>query len=85
MEGIIINYRSSRHTQKNNEMIIKIDSISDRDKAKALAGKRVVFKTQKGKIEGRIASAHGNKGAVRAIFEKGMPGQAIGQKVEVVA
>jgi len=30
-----------------------------------------------------VADAHGNKGAVRVIFEKGMPGQAIANKVEV--
>jgi hypothetical protein len=28
-------------------------------------------------IRGKISDAHGNKGLVRAIFEKGLPGQAI--------
>ena len=34
-------------------------------------------------INGKIAGPHGNKGLVRAIFEKGLPGQAITTKVEV--
>jgi len=29
------------------------------------------------------SSAHGNKGVVRAIFEKGLPGQAVTTPVEV--
>ena len=29
-------------------------------------------------IEGRISAAHGNSGAIRAIFERGLPGQALG-------
>lgn len=34
-------------------------------------------------IKGKISAAHGNKGVVRAIFEKGLPGQAIATEVEV--
>ena len=37
------------------------------------------------KISGKVASAHGNKGVVRAIFEKGLPGQAVATAVEVKA
>ncbi|MBN1940784.1 MAG: 50S ribosomal protein L35ae, partial [Candidatus Diapherotrites archaeon] len=28
---------------------------------------------------------HGDKGAVRAKFDSGLPGQAIGSKVEIIA
>jgi large subunit ribosomal protein L35Ae len=43
-----------------------------------------VWKSPKGKeINGKVASAHGNKGAVRVIFEKGLPGQSLGNNVEV--
>jgi len=30
-----------------------------------------------------VRSPHGNKGALRVLFERGMPGQAIGTKVEL--
>ena len=87
MEGIIINYRRGRKTQTTNQMIISIPKV-DKKKAESLVGKEVVY-TCEGKdkktIKGKISSAHGNKGAVRAIFEKGMPGQAIGQTIEVKA
>lgn len=84
MEGTIVNFRGGRHTQKNNHMIIQIDSINSIEKAKELIKKQVIWKTPKGnEIKGVISNAHGNKGAVRAIFEKGMPGQSVGKKVEV--
>lgn len=57
---------------------------SDRKKAEKFVGKNVEWKSDAGKIiKGKISSAHGNKGLVRAIFEKGLPGQAITTEVEV--
>jgi ribosomal protein L35AE/L33A len=34
-------------------------------------------------ISGKISDAHGNKGLVRAIFETGLPGQAVTMEIEV--
>ena len=65
-------------------MIVYLSDKGDREKAAKLVGKSVVWKSPKGKeINGKVASAHGNKGAVRVIFEKGMPGQSLGTKVEI--
>ena len=65
-------------------MIVYLDEVKKRDKASELVGKQVVWKSPAGKeINGKVASAHGNKGAVRVIFEKGMPGQSLGTKVEI--
>ena len=84
MKGIISNFRMARHHQKGNHMIIKPEGVSDKEKAKALVGKEVVWKSPGGKeIKGKIAKEHGGKGFVRAIFEKGMPGQSIGSSVEI--
>jgi len=52
--------------------------------AEKFVGKNVEWKSPAGKIiKGKIAAAHGNKGVVRAIFEKGLPGQAITTEVEI--
>ena len=84
MEGLIKNFRRSRTRQKTNHMIVYLNEISSREKASGLVGKEVVWKSPKDKsINGKVASAHGNKGAVRVIFEKGLPGQSLGTKVEV--
>lgn len=82
MEAQILNFRGGKHTKYNNHMIAVISGINTRDKALKLLNKKVIWKTPSGKeIKGTINSAHGNKGAVRLVFEKGMPGQAINTKV----
>jgi len=84
MEGIIVNFRGSRRVKKGNHMIINVDGIDSKEKASQLVGKNVVWKTSAGKeLNGKVASAHGNSGALRVIFESGMPGQSIGTKVVI--
>lgn len=84
MEGVIVNYKQGRHTQTTNQMIIQVEGVDSKEKATKLVGKKVVYSNEKGtKINGEVRSAHGNKGAVRVLFERGMPGQAISKKVVV--
>jgi len=86
MEGIVVNYRRGRRTQKMNQMVVLVAGVESKEKALELVGKTVVY-TCTGKtakiISGKVSAAHGSKGAVRVHFETGMPGQAIGAKVEV--
>ena len=84
MNGTIVNFKGSHKTQVNNQMIVKADGIASKEDAAKLVGKKVVWSSPAGKeIKGEVRSAHGNKGALRVLFEKGMPGQAIGQKVRI--
>ena len=84
MKARIMHFRGGKHTQTNNHMLLLAEGIDSRDKASQLIGKEVVFLTQKGNaIIGKIANAHGNKGTLRAVFERGMPGQSIGKEVEI--
>ncbi len=84
MKATIVNYRIGRHHQKPRHMVIHIQDIDDKEKAEKLIGKEVVWTTPaKKEIKGKIKSTHGNKGNVRAVFEKGMPGQSLGTKVEI--
>ena len=85
MKGVIVNYRSSPHCQTDSHMVILPSGASTRKKSEVLVGKAVEFTTQTGKkIMGKIAAVHVNKGAVRVIFEKGMPGQSLGKEVKIV-
>jgi len=85
MEGIIVNYRRGRKTQTTNQMVIHIPKV-DKEKAQSLIGKQVTYtcdgKNQK-QIKGTVKSIHGSQGNIRVLFEKGMPGQAIGGKVSI--
>jgi len=83
MNGTIHNYRRNRHDYTGDQMIVVVDGIDSREKAKTLVGKKVVYSTGKKDISGEIRSAHGNSGALRVLFETGMPGQAIGTQVSI--
>ena len=84
MKGTIVNFRGTQKRKSPNHMIIIADTLSSREEAEKQVGKNVVWKSPaKKELKGKIASAHGNKGAVRAIFETGMPGQSIGTEVEI--
>ena len=83
MEGKIIQFRRGKGNIHERHFLIDLGS-KNRDEAGKLVGKEVSWKSPAGKlIKGKISGAHGNKGLVRAIFEKGLPGQAITTKVEV--
>ena len=82
MEGTIVNFRGSKRVKKGKHMIIQVDGIGSKEEAAQLVGKKVIWKTSSGKLKnGKVASAHGNTGSLRVIFETGMPGQSIGTKV----
>lgn len=85
MEATVCNFRQGRHTQSNKHMILAVSGVSNKEKALKLVGKKVEWSSPAGKkLYGEIRAAHGCKGCVRAIFEHGLPGQAIGTKLKVV-
>lgn len=84
VKGIVVQFRKGRHTIHEKHYLLDI-GLDSRDSAKKMSGKEVVWTSPAGKkIKGKISDAHGNNGLVRAIFEKGLPGQAITTDVEVV-
>lgn len=84
MKGIVVQFRRGKHRIHEKHYLLDLGA-TNREDAKKLAGKHVVWKSPAGKeISGVISDAHGNKGIVRAIFERGLPGQAITTSVEVV-
>lgn len=85
MKGIVVQFRRGRHRIHEKHYLLDL-GMKTRDEAKKMAGKEVSWKSS-GKeqkiISGRISDAHGNNGLVRAIFERGLPGQALTTEVEV--
>ncbi len=83
MKGKVIQFRRGRHNYKEKHFILDVNA-KNKEKAEKMKGKQVVWKSPSGKeINGEISNSHGNNGLVRAIFEKGLPGQAINTDVEV--
>ncbi len=84
MKGIVVQFRRGRKVIHEKHYLLDV-GLASRDEAKKFAGKEVEWKSPAGKvIKGKISDAHGNKGLVRAIFEKGLPGQAVTTEIEVL-
>ena len=84
MHATIISFRKGRNTYTPRHFIVEIDGSDSKEKAAKFIGKTVAWKSPAGKIiNGKIMASHGNKGLVRAVFEKGLPGQAINTDAEV--
>ncbi len=83
-KGKIIQFRRGRKTIKEKHFLIEASGVSKREDAEKLIGKGVEWNSPKGKlIKGKVSGAHGKKGLIRAIFEKGLPGQAVTTEVEI--
>lgn len=81
-EGVIMNYRRAVHHQNMRHILIKFED--DGPSASRYIGKEVVWETKTGRrLKGKIVALHGRKGTVRAIFEKSLPGEALGTKVRI--
>jgi len=79
-----MNYRIGIRTQSSRECLIKFNGVDSAAQAGSLLGQKVVWKGANKSLVGKITSFHGNSGAVRAKFKKGVPGQALGTTVELV-
>ncbi len=83
MKGKVIQFRRGRHNVHERHFLLDFGA-KNKKEAEKFIGKSVSWKSPAGKIiTGKIAAPHGNNGLVRAIFEKGLPGQAITTDVEV--
>ncbi len=87
MNGVIAAFRGSHKTRRGNQLIVYPEDVHTREKAVGLEGKKVVWANPEGKkkvtISGYVSKAHGGKGALRVVFEKGLPGQSLGTKVTI--
>lgn len=83
MEATVAHFRQGRHHVNDHQMILKVADSAEQ--AEKFVGKTVIWTSPAGKeIKGKVSALHGRTGSVRAIFaEKGLPGQALGQKVKV--
>ena len=78
-----MNFRRSLKRINKRHYLIEVNA-TNREEAEKFTGKQAIWKSVTGKeIKGEVKAPHGNKGLVRAIFEKGLPGQAINTEVEI--
>lgn len=86
MKGKVIQFRRGRHTIHERQFLIEIPKVETKKDAEKFIGKEVEW-ISPGKnrkiIRGKISAPHGNRGVLRAIFERGLPGQAVTTGVEI--
>ncbi len=84
MKGKVIQFRRGNHTIHERQFLLEVHGVHSKEDAEKLIGKDVEWKSPAGKvIRGKISAAHGNNGVLRAIFEIGLPGQAITTECEI--
>lgn len=83
-KGKVVQFRRGKRTIHERHFLLQVEGTTDKEAAAKLVGKAVTWTSPAGKkISGKVSSAHGNSGIVRAIFETGLPGQAVGTEVEL--
>lgn len=84
MKVIASAYQGSHKTQNTRQIIGVSKDLDSREKAEAMIGKKATWTTTSGKVlEGKVSAAHGNSGAIKMQFEKGLPGQAMGTEIDI--
>jgi len=84
VKALFLGYRGGMRTQWNKQILVKIDQVDDRDKAAKYIGRRVTWKSPRGNtITGKIVSVRGGNGVLKARFRKDLPGQAIGEELNI--
>lgn len=86
MMGVISHFRGSFRRKKGNQLVVILPGVDNKDKASTYIGKSAVWLApgkKKTAIKGKVSSTHGNKGALRVVFERGLPGQSLGQDVKI--
>ncbi|MFQ5999318.1 MAG: 50S ribosomal protein L35ae [Candidatus Bathyarchaeia archaeon] len=82
--GFIVSYRMGPKTQRSKECILKFSNIKSSREAARLIGRKVAWPAGERKVRGKIVALHGKRGLVRARFRKGVSGQALGTRVEII-
>ena len=82
--GRITNYRIGIRTQSSRECLVQFAGVDSAAQTGPLMGQKVVWKGENKNLIGKIVGFHGNNGAVRVKFKRGVPGQALGTPVELV-
>ena len=83
--GRIVNYRTGPKAQYSRECLIELETIDSASLAGKLVGQKVTWTSGNNKFVGKIMGSHGRNGLVRVRFSHGVPGQAIGTRVQLAS
>merc|ERR1711998_659147 len=93
VKGVVAGYKGSQAKQYNHTSLIKIRGVDDTEDVEFYLGKKIMYmyrtKTEKDGTRfrvmwGKVCSAHGTSGVVRAKFTKNLPPSALGGPVRIM-
>lgn len=82
--GFVVSYRTGPKTQRSKECVLKFPNVKSSSEAARLVGRKVAWSAGERKIRGKIVALHGKRGLVRVRFRRGVSGQALGTRVEII-
>ncbi len=82
--GFVVSYRTGPKTQRSKECVLKFPNVRSPSEAARLIGRKVAWPVGERKIRGKIVALHGKRGLVRVRFRRGVSGQALGTRVEII-
>jgi large subunit ribosomal protein L35Ae len=93
VKGTILGYRRGRRNTYHHTSLLKVDGVNDVESSRFYFGKKVAFiykaKAQKAGskfrvVWGKVTTAHGSNGVVRAKFSSNLDPKTIGSSVRVM-
>jgi len=82
--GFVVGYRTGPKTQRSRECILKFPNVASSSEAARFVGRKVAWPVGERKVRGKIVALHGKRGLVRVRFRRGVSGQALGTRVEII-
>ena len=83
LEGYIVNFRIGNKSPRFRQVIVRFDELPEGVHLDNLIGRVIEVRWKNKVFRGRIYRKHGKK-ALRAIFDKGLPGQVLGNSKVVI-
>ena len=85
MRGVIIGFRRGPGGVYPQVALVRVLDANSRKETEKLVGSKVLARDKHGNVyEGVIVRTHGNNNVVRVRFKPNVPGQMIGEMVEIL-
>ena len=84
-KGVFVSYRCGKRTQRNKQILIRIEGVNSRSEAARFIGRKSAWERKTGKKDTWQSRGHTcEKGFIRVSLKKGLPGQVLGSQITII-